>query len=319
MVWLLVGCSAVFESPSDQGSSDPSGTSDSADPSDSAENSDTSSEPLPACTAWGESATTGIVVDVALNEISGVAPSIRNPGVLWVVEDRNNESAVIGLDEFGNTLITVEFEGVLNEDMEDVDVVPCGETTCIVVADTGDNAHDRPDAAFVVVEEPPLGESRVSVAAASYRFTWPGDAEDNESLTHTNDGRLVLATKRNDLTTEVYTLPAFVDGAVPTLLASIATAPPETEGSGTQVTAISMWPDQSRLLVRTYREAFELGLSAGVDGVSEAVSVAVPFPAVAHVEAVAYDAVRRGYWTIPESTPEGPSPIYFVPCVDGLE
>lgn len=296
-----------------------SGAAGGGEPVDTADTAAVDTGPPPACSAWGQPETTGTVVDETLDEISGVAPSIRNPGTLWVVEDRNNAAAVVGLDELGNTVLTIELDGVVNEDMEDLDVVPCGETTCIVVADTGDNGHDRPDAAFVVFEEPEIGPISVVVEPVSYPFNWPEAAEDNESLTHTNDGRLVMATKRNDMTTDIYTIAAFTRGAVPNRVAVIPSAPPDTEGGGTQVTAISLWPDQSRLLVRTYREAFELVLDGGIDRVRSGEVSPLPYAAIDHVEAVAYDAVRRGYWTVPESTPAGPSPILFAPCTDGID
>lgn len=313
VILLILACTPAVGAPDSGGSK----TDDTASSADTHETG--GSAPPPPCTAWGEPAITGTVVDESLNEISGVAPSIRNPGTLWVVEDRNNAAAVVGLDELGNTLLTIELEGVVNEDMEDLDVVPCGLSTCIVVADTGDNGHDRPEAAVVVFEEPALGTTPLSVEPVSYPFQWPEAAEDNESLTHTDDGRLVFATKRSDRTTDIYTMAAFTDGAAPEHVAVIPSTAPDTEGGGTQVTAIALWPDQSRLLIRTYREAFELVLDGGIDRVRSGARLEVPFAAIDHVEAVAYDAVRRGYWTIPESTPEGPSPILFAPCTDGLD
>jgi hypothetical protein len=312
MLWLLISCAAT-------GSAGFGSNADDTGPESGDSGAAVDEGPPPACTAWGEPTTTGIVVDPELDEISGVAPSIRNPGTLWVIEDRNNEAAVTGLDELGNTVLTIVLKGSVNEDMEDVDVVPCGETTCIVVADTGDNGHDRPEAAFVVVEEPLLGEPVIELTPSTYPFNWPNGADDNEALTHTNDGRLVMATKRNDKLSEFYTISAFTLGAVPERVGFVPTADDEVDAAGTQLTAISMWPDQSRLLIRTYREAFELVLEGGVDKVRSGTVAPLPYAAVDHVEAVAYDVVRRGYWTIPESTPAGPSPIIFIPCVDGID
>jgi hypothetical protein len=294
-----------------------SGPDDTGEAGDTEEAVDTAPPgPPAACTAWGEPVTTGTVSDPELDEISGVAPSVKNPGVLWVIEDRNNPAVVTGIDERGDTVVTVDLEGVQNEDMGDVDVVPCGDTTCIVVADTGDNGRDRPEAAIVVVEEPVVGEERVTLPATRYALQWPDGPEDNEALTHTDDGRLVFATKRNDFTTVIYTLAAFTEGAVPERVAVLPTAEADYTGGGTQVTAISLWPDQTRFLIRTYRKATELVLDGGIDHVRSAPEAAIPWPVLDHVEGVAYDPVWRGYWTVPESTPDGPSPVVFVPCTE---
>lgn len=129
---LLIACvgvgTTVVGSGGDTGVGADSGTLDStldtADTADTAETGDTGLPPP--CTAWGDPVQTGLVEDVELNEISGVIPSLLNPGALWVVEDHGNEAAVYALDELGVLLATVTIEGVENEDMEDLDLVPCG-------------------------------------------------------------------------------------------------------------------------------------------------------------------------------------------------
>ncbi|GDX79823.1 hypothetical protein LBMAG42_16340 [Deltaproteobacteria bacterium] len=318
---LLIACvgvgTTVVGSGGDTGVGADSGTLDStldtADTADTAETGDTGLPPP--CTAWGDPVQTGLVEDVELNEISGVIPSLLNPGALWVVEDHGNEAAVYALDELGVLLATVTIEGVENEDMEDLDLVPCGEATCIVVADVGNNGKDRDDLALVVFEEPKLDGVTLSfsVVADRYRFTFPG-VEDSESLTHTNDGRFVIATKRTDKTTGVYTIPAFTDDAVASLIGELVTADEDDEGAGGLVTSASMWPDQSRLLLRTYQYAREWTLPDGVDTIGTATYTDIEAPVMPHVEAVGYDTVRLGYWTIPEAPLDATSPVWWVPC-----
>lgn len=292
---------------------DSAGAPDSADTADSA---DTGSASIPpACTAWGDPVQTGLVQDAELNEISGVIPSVLNPGALWVVEDHGNEAAVYALDERGALLATVTIDGVENEDMEDLDLVSCGNLTCIVVADVGNNGKDRDDLALVVFEEPKLDgvTTQFSAVAERYPFTFPG-VEDSESLTHTDDGRFVIATKRPDKTTGVYTIPAFTVDAVASLVGEVVTADEDDEGGGGLVTSASMWPDQSRLLLRTYQYAREWALPGGIDTIGTATYTDIVAPVMPHVEAVGYDTVRSGYWTIPEAPIDATSPVWWVPC-----
>ncbi len=303
---LLIACVGV-DTGAEGASADSGGVGDSAD---------TGAPPIPpACTAWGDPVQTGLGEDEELNEISGVIPSLLNPGALWVVEDHGNEAAVYALDEAGALLATVALEGVENEDMEDIDLVPCGETTCIVVADAGNNGKDRTDLAFVVIEEPTLdGVTKTfSAVADRYPFTFPG-VEDSESLTHTDDGRFVIASKRADKTTGVYTVPAFTEDAEATLVGEVVTADEDDEGAGGLVTSASMWPDQSRLLLRTYQYARELVLADGIDTIGTATYSDIVAPVMPHVEAVGYDTVRSGYWTIPEAPIDATSPVWWVPC-----
>lgn len=234
---------------------------------DTADSAGDSAAPAPAaaCTAWGSPVQTGAVADPTLEEISGVAPSVQNPGALWVVEDHGNEPAVYAIDVTGALLATVHLGGVEDVDMEDLDLAPCPEGTCIVVADTGNNQHDRTDLALVVVPEPLLdGHTQFTEPAVRYGFTWP-EPEDNEAITHTDDGRFVLASKRTDKTTQIATVPAYTDGVEATIVASLATAKEADAVGGGLVTSLSMWPDQHALLVRTYQYSHNFALPDGLD------------------------------------------------------
>lgn len=263
---------------------------------------------------------TGSVVDWALDEISGVAPSYVNPGALWVILDHGNTNEIYALDETGRTLATIVVDGAENVDWEDIDLVPCDAGTCLVIADTGDNEHVRTDLALLVIEEPLLDGSTedFTLPATRYGFTWPLGGEDNESLTHTQDGRFVMVSKRTDATAGVYTLPMFVDGAVATSHGQILTVEVVPEGEdqpAAPVTSAAMWPDDRMLLVRTYPGALAFALPDGIDGAEASTRVPIPSPAIPHVEAVGIDVVLDGFWTMPEADPETGSPIWFVPCV----
>ena len=274
----------------------------------------------PACPVFGEPVQTGWVADASLDEISGVAPSYKNPGVLWVIMDHGNAAEIYALDEFGSTLATIDVDGAENVDWEDIDLVACGAGTCLVVADTGDNERTRTDLALIVVEEPVLDGSTTeyTLPGQPYGFSWPNAGEDNEALTHTSDDRFVLVSKRTDSSAGVYTLPMFVDGAVATSLGQVVTleAPPQVqEPIGAPVTSAALWPDDSLLLLRTYPGTISFSLPDGIDAIEKSTLSPVPAPPLSHDEAIAVDVVRDGYWTIPEADPEDGSPIWFVPCL----
>ncbi|MFZ5481753.1 MAG: hypothetical protein ACOZNI_33635 [Myxococcota bacterium] len=318
MVLVLLACesgdSARTERPPPTGETAAGDSADSGGAADdtAADTAATVPSPPAPCDAWGEPEQTGLVADVELDEISGVAPSAQTPGVLWVHEDRNNPTVLTAIDALGNTLGEVTLEGVANVDWEAIALAPCAWGTCLYVADIGDNATTRTDAALLVVPEPPMVEGlSLSVIPERIPVAYPDGAHNAEAFAVLPDGRGLVVTKRFDHTAAVFVLDLESGAFSP--VAEIVTGESEDDGADA-VTSADVWPDGSRLLLRTYGGVQEIDLrEAGIDGVAQAPRVAVPYAPVVHVEAIAYDAERRGYWQIPEGIN---ATVDFVPCLD---
>ena len=282
-----------------------SDTSDTAaDTSDTA--TDTSSDtgapadPWTTCDSYARPTARGRVEDGTLDEISGIAVSRQNPGVLWVHEDSGNPAVLTALDTSGRTVATLTLDGATNVDWEDLAIGPCidtGDAWCIVVGDIGDNgATGRTLSIYTVVE--PVLDSATDIVATPTRhdFGYPDAAEDAEALAILPDGTPVLVTKRNDATAGVYTLEAGADTL--TWQAELATGA-AWEGLTAMATAADLSPDGTRLLVRSYLhlQEFEVDdLTAPVlrGELSAALEV--------QGEAVAYDPVDGGFWQVAEGS-----------------
>ncbi len=78
--------------------------------------------------------------DYELNEISGMAASVKNPGHYWVHNDSGDDARIYLLNTSGNTVATVKIAGITSRDWEDIAIGPGpvdGETY-IYIADIGD-------------------------------------------------------------------------------------------------------------------------------------------------------------------------------------
>ena len=85
---------------------------------------------------------TGIRLPDALDESSGAAVSMVQPGVVWTHND--DGSTLYAVDSTGALLGSARVRPRLR-DWEDVAVARCGaHGTCLYLADTGDNAERRP-------------------------------------------------------------------------------------------------------------------------------------------------------------------------------
>jgi hypothetical protein len=91
-------------------------------------------------------------------EASGLAPSRRADGILWVHNDSGHEPAIYAISQEGKHLGTVWPAGADNVDWEDIATFMLGGRSYILIADVGDNRARRKDCGFYVIEEPDPAE-----------------------------------------------------------------------------------------------------------------------------------------------------------------
>ena len=265
------------------------------------------------CAAYGPEIALGQVTEPSLNEISGIAVSRRNPGVVWVHEDSGAEPLIHGLNRDGTVAGVIRLEGVENTDWEDIAVGVCDplepERSCVVVGDIGTLGTARADFLLLRFEEPLLdgtGGEQV-IAPEVYPVVYPEAAEDAESLALTPEGLPVVVTKREDATAGVFRLPDWsagvweAAGEVPTGAAG--------EDLTARATAADLWPDGSRLILRTYFHIWEFYPADDLSALPLPVELDGAFELQG--EAIAWDTAEGGFLQISEGvTPT----LYRVPC-----
>lgn len=115
-------------------------------------------------TLYDDACSGSLTVDVAgappsgLSSISGLASSLRHPGVVWAVEDSLEPADVVGMQVDGTERARVRVAGLLaNFDWEDV-AVALDDTgaSWLHVADIGDNLAIRPSVRVHSFPEPDL-------------------------------------------------------------------------------------------------------------------------------------------------------------------
>lgn len=271
-------------------------------------------------------------VDVAVNalvEASGIAPSRRNPGVLWLHNDSGDQGRLFAVGTDGAALGQLWLPQLAEPDLEDVATARCpdGVEQCVWIADTGNNDLDRDDLAVYAVPEPvvsaaaPLG---ITTATHAWRIPirYDGATLDSEALAVAADGQtFYLLEKINEDRARIFVATGpFVDGVPVTMpVAGYLTSPAAGVDDGRKITGAALHPDGTRLLVRVYAGAVEYrGLTPGsLAGLDAAERVTVPVGGVPEWqgEAISYDETGRNVWTIsedPES--EEPQPLHRYPC-----
>lgn len=173
--------------------------------------------------------------------------SRRNPGILWVHND-DDPAILFGIDSTGTIRGRVRVRDVKNVDWEDIDVATCGSTTCIYVADIGDNKGKRTHRTIYRVTEPLVSDSMTD-APVKMPLTVAERFDDAEAV-FVSHGQLYMITKGRRGAITVY--------ALSDTLGSPASLRPITRLSAglvqlpDMVTAAGSTPDDRFVAIRTY-------------------------------------------------------------------
>jgi hypothetical protein len=183
-------------------------------------------------------------------ETSGVAFSLRTPGLLWTHKDQGS-SVLYAVDERGTVKGRVRVSGVTMLDWEDLAAAPCGKESCLYLADIGDNGARRREISLYRVREPAPGDSATERAEA-FHATYPDGPRDAEALIVTRDGQLLIVTKGNDAPVAVYRFPQPLRAAATVTLEKLGTLAGDKPAKGLRVTGGSASPDGARFALRTH-------------------------------------------------------------------
>jgi hypothetical protein len=266
--------------------------------------------PRPALCATLRARVTGRVTAPGATELSGLALSRTQAGVLWAHNDSGDRARVLALTPDGALLADLAVPGAENVDWEDIAVGPApGGGAALHLADIGDNLGRRPSIAVYRVPEPRLTGPRTGVTAPAERLDlrYPGgrrfDAE--ALLVDPATGGLAIVTKSFAGASAVYVPARPPRPGVTRTLRRVATL---SLGPGGAVTAGGVSGDGRTIVLRTYDRALVWRRPAGA-GLGAALR-ARPCTARADLlregqgEALALTRDGRAFFTVPE----GPRP-----------
>lgn len=226
------------------------------------------------CGAWYDAEQTGALAALSLSELSGLAASPTQDGLLWGHNDSGDGALLyaIGLDGADQGALSVA--GASNRDWEDIAWGPCQDTgcACLYIADTGD-AKGKSDTGVVYrISEPDLslGADRTAKAEALH-FRYPSGEWDAEALfVDPSTAQLYLITKVKSGAASVYRFPdappAPAKKKSPTVLEKVGTldlsALGATDGA---ITGADASPGGRQLAVRSDTDVFVFTRPEGGD------------------------------------------------------
>ena len=200
---------------------------------------------------------TGTFEDPRVGESSGVAASRTHAGIFWTVNDSGNDPILFATDTLGADLGAFEVTGAANQDWEDAAVGPCGGSSCVYIADTGDNAEARPEVAIHRVPEPVPGTLArgVTPAGETLRVRYPDGPHDVEAMYVDATGDVHLISKGRTGGVLHFRVRGTAWGATEPVVAEAMGSLPLDPGLSLsdRITGAALSPDGGTAVVRSYR------------------------------------------------------------------
>ena len=189
-------------------------------------------------------------------EASGLALSARTPGILWSMND-SSTPVVFAIDAMGRVLSSVRITGADVNNWEDVSVAPCGNGSCLYVADTGNGGGtQRNDVVVYRVPEPAPTDSRTA-PAETFNAAYPADEDHEAEALFVAGGQLYLVTKGHP--SLVFRFPRRMDAGTLATLERVGEVPTEQFQATvirrqTRITDAETSPDGNWVVMRTNKE-----------------------------------------------------------------
>lgn len=281
------------------------------------------------CTRWSEPAQVGALDIAAIMEASGLAISRRTSRLYHINDGAGARLHVTNAQ--GGDLQTMRINDFAPADIEDLGHGPCGNATCLYVADIGDNAVARQSVQIAVIREP----GSISTAITPERIItarYPDGPHDAEAIAvHPLSGDLLLVTKvkfaQQQQPAQLFRLTAAqLQAGGEQSLEAAGTIPVATLGEALGpnprrvVTAMDISPDGNRLLLLTYDAFIEIALGqngtlpeAWTEGRTHRALAIAP---LIQAEAIAYDRDGESVMYSTESVRGSAAPLMKQICQD---
>ncbi len=250
------------------------------------------------------------VKEPAINEASGLASSIKTPGLLYTHNDSGGDAAVYVLNRRGLMPARIVLKGVTNRDWEDIatGTDPIDGKPYVFIAETGDN-NARYKSVFIYrFAEPEILDTLITVSKIDkIEFTYEDGPRDAEALfADPRTGDLYVISKREE-NCGIYRLEYPQSFSKPNVARRVGSLPYNW------ITAADISPAGNRILVKTYSTiyCYKRGKNQSIAEALAGKYKIMPYKLEEQGEAIAFDENGKGYLTISERLGETPVELYY--------
>lgn len=258
----------------------------------------------------------GIVDAPGIVEVSGVAASRLNAGILWVHNDSGDKSRIFALNANGRLCGTVYLKGIVARDWEDIAVGPGPDSgvSYVYIAETGDNRARYDEKRIYRFREPLIDSSESTIVDTitdieTIRFRYADGRRDAEALMVDPLTRDCFIVTKREMNVRIYRLPFPQDTMRTVTLKYLDTLDLSV------IVAADISTDGTEIIMKNYHEVLYWRIKPK-DSIKKTVRrkpQKLPYVKEIQGEAICFSADGSGYYTIGEKKKNEPSHLYFYP------
>lgn len=236
-----------------------------------------------------------------LEELSGLAAGINNPGLLWSLNDSGNKPEVFLLDTKLQIKLTCKLEGIKNRDWEDITVGPGPDPSknYVYVGDIGDNMAKHKYKFVYRFEEPTFAEGTSEMIIENFDkiiFKLSDKKKDSESLLIDPKTKDLYVVSKREEPVVVYKLP------YPYNPGDTLTASPIASIPVTQIVAGDFSADGNEILLKNYQNIYYWKIE-GNNTIDETFTTSpkiLPYEEEPQGESITFARDGSGFYTVSE-------------------
>lgn len=255
-------------------------------------------------------------VQAQLKEVSGIASSKVNKGLMWVQNDSGNEPAIYLINREMEILLTCRLAGVENRDWEDIAVGPGPENgkSYVYVGDIGDNKARHPVKFVYRFEEPVYkpGKNDIAVSAIDrITFRLSDTMKDTESLLIDHKSKNLYVISKREEPVTVYEI-QYPFNITDTLVGKKIMTLPYGE-----IVSADVDPRTGDILMKNYDKVFYWRNAHGesVASLLKRQPQEVEYEREVQGEAITWAPDGSGFYTVSEQKKKQESWLYFYQAV----
>jgi hypothetical protein len=271
----------------------------------------------------------------SLTEVSGLAASLRQNNVLWMINDSGNAAMLYAISPEGQTRGTWPVAAD-NQDWEDLAAVRWNDEAYLLIGDIGDNLRIRHEYAVYIVPEPIVDTVTTSQPASplqptALRFRYEDGAHNAEAMAAIADAIYILTKEpvgvSGTVPSGLYRLTLTLDGGdslqVAKRIGTLKTRKPGIEArlaaalAGVDLshaTALDFNRDATAAFVLTYRHVLRFDRSADESWADAFSHKAVRMHTHSLAQAEALSVAMDG--TVWFTSENAGAPLWVLPAVD---
>jgi len=253
-----------------------------------------------------------------LNEASGLAASVKNPGMLWSHNDSGDQARIFLMDGYAHIKAVFYLKGITGHDLEDMDCIQKDGENYLLIGDIGDNTSSLETIKVYLFKEPKLLKKQTYTdtiplaMVITYVLRYEDGPRDAECLFYDPISQKLYIISKRELQVGLYETEFPIHSADTLLLKKRVSLP------FTFITGGDISTDGREVLIKNLLEVYywSRNINESIPEVLRKKATKLPYKVEAQGESIAFAHDGLGYYTVSEEPFGFQSSLIYYPRIE---